>query len=64
MEEKLLKQLGTNEMRCTKCGLIIPLTFKKGPEYTCPSFTMVDGKPLCYHDYHPHDFPSVTRRAK
>lgn len=63
MEEKPLKQLGTNEMRCVRCGLIIPFTFKKGPEYTCPSFTMIEGEPVCYRDYRPIDFESVLKKS-
>ena len=56
MDKPLLEKVETNEMRCSKCGLIIPFIFKKGKQYTCPSFTMVNGKPICYHDYHPEDY--------
>jgi hypothetical protein len=61
MKEALLAKVRTNEMRCSVCNKIIPFTFKKGPEYTCPSFTMVENKPVCYYDLHPEEY---SRRKK
>jgi hypothetical protein len=60
MDKDLLKRLEQNELRCSKCNLIIPFTFKRtkkqgNPEFTIPSFTLVDSKPVCYRDYHPDD---------
>ncbi len=65
MNEELLKKVESNAMKCTRCGLIIPFIFKKGPEYTCPSFTFVEeGKPVCYYCYHPKEYELQTARRR
>jgi hypothetical protein len=61
MEQELLEKLEKGELVCDICKLIIPLTPKKGPKYTITSFTIVDGKPVCYRDYHPDDFEKISR---
>jgi len=62
LEKDFLERVSTNRMKCSKCGLVIPFVFKKGPEYTCPSFTIVDGKAICYHCYHPIEFSNAGKR--
>jgi hypothetical protein len=62
MEKELLDRVATNHMKCSKCGFVIPFVFKKGPEYTCPSFTIVDEKPICYHCYHPIEYSSAFKK--
>ena len=56
MEETLLKKMQTGEIRCDRCGLLIPFSFERGKEHTCPSFTIIDGKQICYYCYHPSDY--------
>jgi hypothetical protein len=56
MEEDLRKKLQEEELVCSSCKLLIPYVFKKGARYTCPSFTVVDGMPVCYRCYHSVDF--------
>jgi hypothetical protein len=56
MEEKLSDKIQEEKLVCERCKLVIPYVFKKGPRYTCPSFTMVDEKAVCYHCYHPSDY--------
>ena len=62
MDPQLLKKLEKGELVCSVCKLIIPLVPKKGPEYTCTSFTIVDERPICYWDYHPDDFENIRRK--
>lgn len=64
MDEELLKRVESNTMRCARCGLIIPFIFKKGPEYTCPSFTLVEGEPVCYYCYHPEDYEAQIAKRR
>jgi hypothetical protein len=61
MEQELLAKLGKGELVCEICKLVIPFVPKKGPKYTCTSFTIFEGKPICYRDYHPVDFEKVSR---
>jgi transcription initiation factor TFIIIB Brf1 subunit/transcription initiation factor TFIIB len=56
MEEEVRKNLQEEKIVCARCGLIIPYVFKKGPRYTCPSFTVVEGDTICYRCYHLDDF--------
>jgi hypothetical protein len=55
MEEEFRKKLQEEKVVCKSCKLLIPYVFKKGPRYTCPSFTILDGAPICYRCYHPTD---------
>jgi hypothetical protein len=55
MEEEMLGELERGRLRCSRCGRIIPFTFKKKDpkqEFTIPSFTIVESKPVCYSCYH------------
>jgi hypothetical protein len=62
LDSELLKRLENNELKCSVCGLIIPFSYPKKAkgasrqEFTIPSFTLVDSKPVCYRDYHPKEF--------
>lgn len=59
MDKKLLEELESNQLRCTRCNLIIPFSYKKNQkpaEFTIPSFTLVEEKPVCYKCYHPEEF--------
>ncbi len=58
MEEDMLSELELERLRCAMCGRIIPFTFKKKDpkqEFTIPSFTLVESKPVCYRCYHPEE---------
>jgi hypothetical protein len=59
MDSDLLKDLEANRLKCTKCDLIIPYSYPKKEtkqDFTVPSFTLVDSKPVCYRCYHPKEF--------
>jgi hypothetical protein len=56
MEEDLRNRLQEEKVICKVCKLVIPYVYKKGAQYTCPSFTIVEGETVCYRDYHPEDF--------
>jgi hypothetical protein len=62
MEKELLETLEKGKLICSVCKLVIPFLPKKGPEYTCTSFTIVDEIPICYWDYHPEDYENIPRK--
>jgi hypothetical protein len=64
LDKELLEKLEKNELKCSVCDLIIPFTFKRGEAYTVPSFTLVDGKPVCYSDYHPKEFSLIQEKRR
>ncbi|MHB8566272.1 MAG: hypothetical protein ACYC7D_00145 [Nitrososphaerales archaeon] len=64
MNEELRESLQANEMRCVRCGLVIPYVFERGNEYTCPSFTIVDNSKVCYYCYHPGDYEAARKSGK
>lgn len=66
MDKDLLRSLEEGTLKCSRCGLIIPFGFKKGGDYayTVPSFTLVDGSPVCYSCYHPQEFSSIMEKRK
>jgi len=60
--ERLPPELELNSLRCHRCGLMIPYTFEKGPQYTCPSFTMMGPEAVCYYCYHPLDYEEARKK--
>ena len=62
MDQELFSVLQKGELVCSVCKLIIPFVPKKGPEYTCTSFTIINASPICYWDYHPDDFEGIRRK--
>lgn len=62
MEKELLRRLERNQVRCSKCKLIVPFTFRKGTDCTISSFTLVDNVPICYKCYHAKEFSLIDKQ--